>query len=112
MPQALRASAGKGLLGCILGISIASLVGVVPAWLLLLALPMTVGWLGMGLLERIPLKPTADPGQTVQRMNQASERLTRSRRRLRILLALELAALVFLAVLRVTGNLTPLARFP
>ncbi len=103
---------GEAIQFYVLTVSIASLLGEVPGWLFFLAIPMAVGWLSMGLLERIPLKPTADPQFTAQEIDRVTVRVTKFRRQARILLAVELAALVVLVILRLSGNLTPPARFP
>jgi hypothetical protein len=110
--QALRLYTGEAILFYVLTVSIAILLGEVPGWLLFLAIPMAVGWLSMGLLERLPLKPTADPQFTAQKIDRVTVRVTKFRRQPRILLAVELAALVVLVILRLSGNLTPTARFP
>src|SRR5216683_1362608 len=110
--QALRLYTGEAIQFYVLTVSIASLLGEVPGWLFFLAIPMAVGWLSMELLERIPLKPTADPQFTAQEIDRVTVRVTKFRRQARILLAVELAALVVLVILRLSGNLTPPARFP
>jgi len=110
--QALRLYPGEAIQFYVLTVSIASLLGEVPGWLFFLAIPMAVGWLSMELLERIPLKPTADPQFTAQEIDRVTVRVTEFRRQARILLAVELAALVVLVILRLSGNLTPPARFP
>jgi hypothetical protein len=110
--QALRVYTGEAILFYVLTVSIAVLLGEVPGWLLFLAIPMAVGWLSMGLLERIPLKPTADPQITAQKLDRVTVRVTKFRRQARIVLAVELAALVFLVILRLSGNLASPARFP
>jgi len=110
--QALRLYTGDAILFYVLTISIAILLGEVPGWLLFLAIPMAVGWLSMGLLERIPLKPTADPQLAAQKLDRVTVGVIKFQRQARLLLAVELAALVVLVILRLSGNLTPPARFP
>jgi hypothetical protein len=110
--QALRVFTGEAILFYVLTVSIAVLLGEVPGWLPLLAIPMAVGWLGMGLLERIPLEPAANPQLSVQKIDRVTVRVTKFRRHARIFLVVELAALVVLVILRLSGNLTPPARFP
>jgi hypothetical protein len=109
---ALRVFTGEAILFYVLTVSIAVLLGEVPGWLLFLAIPMAVGWLGMGLLERIPFKPAANPQLTAQKIDRVTVRVAKFRRQARILLVVELAALVVLVILRLSGNLTPPARFP
>ena len=110
--QALRLYTGEAILFYVLTVSIAILLGEVPGWLLFLAIPMAVGWLSMGLLERIPLKPTADPQLAAQKLDRVTVGVIKFQRQARLLLAVELAALVVLVILRLSGNLTPPARFP
>jgi hypothetical protein len=110
--QALRVFTGEAILFYVLTVSIAVLLGEVPGWLPFLAIPMAVGWLGMGLLERIPLEPAANPQLSAQKIDRVTVRVTKFRRQARIFLVVELAALVVLVILRLSGNLTPPARFP
>jgi F0F1-type ATP synthase assembly protein I len=110
--QALRLYTGEAIVFYVLTVSIAVLLGEVPGWLLFLAIPMAVGWLSMGLLERIRLKPAANPQLTAQKIDRVTVRVAKFRRQARILLVVELAALVVLVILRLSGNLTPPVRFP
>src|SRR3989442_576761 len=58
--EALRLYTGEAILFYVLTVSIAILLGEVPGWLLFLAIPMAVGWLGMGSSSeyRLSLPPT------------------------------------------------------